>query len=77
MPIATLIALLLQYLPTIINDVEAVDSVLSTASTAVTNAKTNGGVIAQADWDALDAKVNGDLAALAAAASTTVPAAAT
>jgi hypothetical protein len=74
MPIASLILLLAQLLPTIVNDVEAVTAALDTSSTAIKNAQAGDGTISAADWAALDAATNTDLSALATAAGMTPPA---
>lgn len=66
--IAQLVLMVAQILPTIANDAQQTIQVLDQTSTAVKNAQAGDGTIAQADWDALDATLNGDLAKLAAAA---------
>jgi hypothetical protein len=74
MPIVSLILLVAQYLPTIIGDLTAVTTVLDTSSAAIKAAQAGDGTISAADWAALDAATNADLAALAAAAGIAVPA---
>lgn len=73
MPIADLILLLAQLLPLLVNDIAAVQRVLTTSSTAIKNAQAGNGQISAADWATLDAAVNVDLAALAKAAGVATP----
>jgi len=74
MPITDLILLIAQLLPQITTDVSAVIAVLDNASTAIKNAQAGDGSVSAADWAAIDAQVSVDMAALAAAASVSVPA---
>lgn len=74
MPIASLILLLAQLLPTIVDDVSSVTSVLDASSTAIKNAQAGDGTISADDWAAIDAATDADLASLAAAAGVTTPA---
>ena len=67
--IAQLVLLVAQILPTIASDVTQVTTVLDQTSTAIKNAQAGDGTVAQADWDALDATLNGDLAKLQAASA--------
>jgi hypothetical protein len=70
MTIAVLIALLVQYLPTIVEDIASVAATLALASNAVSKAQTTG-VVSDADWAALDQVTNGALATLHTAAQAT------
>ena len=74
MPVASLILLLAQLLPLLVNDIAAVQQVLATSSTAIKNAQAGDGTISAADWKALDDAVNVDLAALAKKAGVATPA---
>lgn len=73
MPIAALIGLLIQLLPTIQDDFEKVVAVLDTTSAAVKNAQAGDGSVSPEDWAALDAHVAGNLAQLAADAGVAMP----
>lgn len=65
MTIPALIALLVQLLPTLLDDWAKIVAVLDSSSAAVRNAQASDGKISAADWAALDAHVEGDLARLA------------
>ncbi len=62
MTVPALIALLVQLLPTLLDDWNKIVAVLDTA---VRNAQAGDGKISAEDWAALDAHVEGDLARLA------------
>jgi hypothetical protein len=65
MTIPQLILLLVQLLPTLLDDWNKIVAVLDTSSAAVRNAQAGDGKISAEDWAALDAHVEGDLARLA------------
>lgn len=76
MPIAALIALLVQVLPTVADDVAAVTGLLDSTSSAIKNAQAPGsnGMVSAADWQALQAQTSSDLNQLALDLGMTPPA---
>lgn len=73
MTIASIITLLLQILPTLLDDGVKAVAVLNASSAAINRAQAGDGTVSAEDFAALDATVNGDMAVLAAAAGITVP----
>jgi hypothetical protein len=74
MPIAAIVTLLIQVLPSLIGDIAQVSALLETASAAVKNAQASAdGLVAAADWQAMVAATQADLAQLALDAGLTPP----
>lgn len=73
MPAASLILLIAQVLPTLVNDYATVAQLFDASSAALKTAQAGKGTISAADWQVLDGLLNGDLATLAKAAGVATP----